>query len=137
MKRQPLYRTALTGLVIALLLRAAIPVGYMPASFGSGSLFEMCPSAVPADLLAAISGAGVAHHSGHHAHHGGTEEAQSAGQHFDASHCPIGQMLSAAVAFDHQMAVAIPHTAARFLNSAVLAPGSIAPTSSRSRDPPA
>jgi hypothetical protein len=78
-------------LLAALLLRASIPAGYMPAALGSGLLFEFCPSGVPAEFMQALAGS-----AGHHHH----VSAQDQGGHFDAEQCPIGHMLSSAVAFD-------------------------------------
>lgn len=114
--------------VATLLLRAAIPAGYMPAGAGNALLFEMCPSAVPADLLMAIAGSTHAHH-----HHGGDSDES----HFNAEQCPIGQLLSVAVAVD----IAYPLDAA----PAAMAPngevaisrGSTTPLNRRSRSPPA
>ena len=76
----------------ALLLRAAIPDGYMPAAAGTGLLFELCPSRVPAEFMQAMQRSEQGHH-----HHGSSDDATS---HYDASQCPIGPLLSAAVAFD-------------------------------------
>jgi hypothetical protein len=86
------HRRRLSLLLLAtLLLRAAIPDGYMPASPDSGLLFELCPSAVPAGFIAALGG------SDHHQHHGASD---GSGAHYDASQCPIGHMLSSAAAVD-------------------------------------
>lgn len=88
------------SLLATLLLRAAIPDGYMPASPDSGLLFELCPSGVPARVVAALDG------SDHHQHH---EASDGSAAHYDASQCPIGHMLSSAVAFDdHWQLDAVP-----------------------------
>ena len=79
------------ALLAALLLRAAIPDGYMPASAGSGLLFELCPAGLPSDFVAALSGADA------YAHHAGDD---TSGEHFSLEHCPVGQLLSAAMAVD-------------------------------------
>jgi hypothetical protein len=76
-------------LLAALLLRAAIPDGYMPAAAGSGLLFVLCPSGVPAGFMQALAG------PDHHHHH--SDNTESA---YDAGQCPIGHMLSSAMAFD-------------------------------------
>lgn len=47
----------------AFLLQAAIPLGYMPAAFGSGSIVEICPSGLPAEIVSAMYG-----HGSHHQH---------------------------------------------------------------------
>ena len=123
-----------------MLLRAAIPVGYMPAASGSGLLFAMCPSAVPADLLAAISASdGVGEHrAGHHmAHHGATAESDTPSQHFDASHCPVGQILSATAIVAPEIAISLPKVSGSWRVTASRTPGSATPVHSHSRDPPA
>lgn len=71
----------------ALLLRAAIPAGYMPASGDSALLFELCPEGVPAAFLQFTAGT-----SGEHQHH--------AGHGADKHHCPIGHLLLSAFAID-------------------------------------
>lgn len=75
-------------LMAALLVRAGIPDGYMPASAGSGLLFELCPSGVSPEFMQFLGG--------DHHHHGSGEDASQ----FDAAECPIGHMLSPAAATD-------------------------------------
>jgi hypothetical protein len=66
----------LTGILLAMLmLRAYVPVGFMPAS-GTPFLLELCPSAAPMPSPPAMA----AHH-GHH-HHAETHK------HFE--NCPFG-----------------------------------------------
>jgi hypothetical protein len=66
----------LTGILLAmLLLRAYVPVGFMPAS-GTPFLLELCPSASPVPSALAVP----AHH-GHHQH---------AGPHGHFENCPFG-----------------------------------------------
>ncbi len=124
------YRLAVAFVLATLALRAAIPAGFMPAAVGSGLPFEMCPSAVPAEILSAMSGAG------HHHHHGG-HDAKSDGRHFDAGSCPIGQLLSAALAFDHLPPANIAPALAPLNASEPGALRSFEQPVSRSRDPPA
>jgi hypothetical protein len=81
-----------------LVLRALTPDGYMPGSRGSGLLFELCPAGMPTDIMRALG------RGGHH-HHGDEQSASGTEQ------CPIGHMLSAAVAVDDGI-VATPHLAA-------------------------
>ena len=121
------YRQTLLLLLATLLLRAGIPDGYMPAAQGSGLLFELCPAGVPAGFMQALSG------SGHH-HHGDTAEAES---HFDASQCPIGHLVSPAVAVDDSWQSSIAPDLPVFITNPVQRPASRAPTSHRSRGPPA
>lgn len=80
------------ALLATLLLRASIPDGYMPAPVGGGLLFELCPAGVPAELMQALAGPGTHHH-----HHDSND---TSGAQFDAEQCPIGNLLSAAVAID-------------------------------------
>jgi hypothetical protein len=82
--------TPLLLLSAALLLRAVIPAGYMPANAGSGLLFEFCPEGVPAEFMRIVGGNSNHHHS--HAHHG-----ESVG---DDHHCPVGHLLLSAAAVD-------------------------------------
>lgn len=86
-------RGCFVALLATVLLRAAVPAGYMPAPIGSGLLFELCPAGMPAGFLEALTDAG------RHAHHA---EEPAGGEHFDAEHCPIGQLLSGAAAVDSQ-----------------------------------
>ena len=48
----------------ALLLRAAIPAGYMSATAGSGLLFEFCPEGIPAEFMQILAG-DSGHEHGH------------------------------------------------------------------------
>lgn len=125
----PLNSHLITLMLLAtLMLRAAIPDGYMPASKGSGLLFELCPSGVPAELMLAVSG------SSQHHHHG-AEEGQSA--HFDAADCPIGHLLSATVAFDDFWQDSATPVASVAIEFVMLVPATAARVARRSRGPPA
>ncbi len=133
MNRKPQYRFLVAGALVALVLRASIPAGFMPSMAKDGLLFEMCPSAVPAAILAAMSGAGNHHGAGHHHGH----EPGGASKHFDTGSCPIGQSLSYAAAVDEFAFGDIPPAAA-VLNAT--RPGvlhSFDQPRRRSRDPPA
>ena len=76
MSRTPQYRPALVWVLATLLLRAAIPDGYMPAQAGSGLLFKLCPSGVPDGFMMAIAKSGHQHHD---------HSADSGDAHYDAS----------------------------------------------------
>lgn len=80
-------------LSVVLLLRAAVPAGFMPAAAGSGLLFELCPEKVPAEFTRFLAGL---QNLGHH-DHGQMEH--GAGAH-DEHRCPMGQMLLSAAAVD-------------------------------------
>ena len=80
------------ALVLGLLaLRVLVPAGYMPASAGSGLFFELCPDGLPDALISAFSGS-----QGHY-HHGRGGDATAVST---ADQCPIGHMLSSAMAVD-------------------------------------
>ena len=81
----------------AFLLRAVIPVGYMPAAAGSGLLFELCPAGVSAEFAQFLGG-----HSEQGHQHGGAED--------DSHQCDVGHMLLSAAAVDDswQLDVATP-----------------------------
>lgn len=77
-------------LLATLLLRVSIPVGYMPAAAGSGLLFELCPEGLPAAVMQALA-------PRYHHHHSSSDEDHAS---FDAERCPVGHMLSSAIAVD-------------------------------------
>ena len=82
-RRNLLFDAALA----VLLLRALTPDGYMPATQGSGLLFELCPDGVPAGFMHSLGG-------GHHHHHSDDSTVSGSEQ------CPIGHMLASAFAID-------------------------------------
>jgi len=96
-----------TALLVALtlLLRAAVPLGYMPGNVFAGEFMVLCPagSAPSFALLDAIrEHTGPAHeHHGHHGHGAGTSDT-GAHEHHDEhagavdDRCPIGSALSLA-----------------------------------------
>ena len=128
MNRKPHYRLVLAAALATLVLRAAIPAGFMPSAAGDGLPFEMCPSAVPAEILAAMSGAGH-RHAGH--------DTDSDSSHFDAGHCPIGQALSITIAADEPAPADIAPAVATFNAYIPVALHSCEQPTRRSRDPPA
>jgi hypothetical protein len=128
MSRTSKYRPGLVCILATLLLRAAIPDGYMPAQPGSGLLFELCPSGVPDGFMMAIA------QSDHQHHHHATESGDS---HYDAAQCPIGHLLSAAVAVDSDWPTASVPVLVPYNEELFFAPVSRTPANSRSRDPPA
>ena len=74
-----------------------MPDGYMPGSRGSGLLFELCPSRMPVEIMRALG------QGRHHHHHGQSDRASAA----SAESCPIGHMLSTAIAVDNDLAIEI------------------------------
>jgi hypothetical protein len=99
MKRVTRQHALLLAALAMLSLRALTPAGYMPGSPGSGLLFELCPAGMPADVMQALGG-GHHHHASHHAPAGSTMS--------DDEQCPIGHMLSGAVASDDPLPVEVP-----------------------------
>ena len=114
-------------LLATLLLRAAIPDGYMPSRVGGGLLFELCPSGVPAGFMEALAGVGPGHHHAHEA----DDEA-----HFDASQCPIGHFLSMAAIVDDVPVSDILPAPAVSIGWIVATPAPLARRLYRSRGPP-
>lgn len=86
---------AVVLLLATLVTRAAAPDGFMPAAPGKGLLFELCPSAVPAEVMQVIRSWQHDDHRMHqHGHHGGNHGAH------DSNQCPIGHLLAVAAAVD-------------------------------------
>ncbi len=84
------HRWLASLLVVALALRALIPVGFMPSGNGQLAL-QICPEGFPAFLL---------HSSGHH-HHEGHESSQTPGHDHKSwmqGHCPFGAAAGAPAA---------------------------------------
>lgn len=100
MDRKRHHRLAsLLLLSASLLLRAIIPVGYMPAIAGSGLVFEFCPEGIPAEFMQVLAGDSAVDHG--HAGHGEAAD--------DVHHCPFGHLLLSAAALDDSgQAGAIP-----------------------------
>ena len=120
-------RRTSVALLAALLLRAAIPDGYMPATIGSGLFVELCPAGMPAGLIEAVSGSATHDHPAEH----------TDGGHFDAERCPIGHLLSAAVVVDTGWIDSeLPTSSYQDPARPGLAPATRAPVH-RSRGPPA
>lgn len=78
-------------LLAVLLLRAAIPVGFMPAAAGSGLLVVFCPDGVSAEFMQFLAGDTGGGHD--HLEHGNADD--------NTHQCPIGHMLLSAAATDH------------------------------------
>lgn len=122
-------RTRQRLLFIALVMlgvRALTPLGYMPASAGSGLLYELCPEGMPAEILHRLSGGG--HH--HHHHHGDDQAGPS-------ESCPIGHMLASAMAIDIENPADVAPTPATFVAPATVAGDCRARFYQRCRSPPA
>ena len=81
-------------LVALLLLRAIVPVGYMPGSIKGDSWFELCPDGLPQNFVAALKG--------EHHHHGDSDSAPGVGE------CAFGDMLSPQAADTLQSLAAAP-----------------------------
>jgi|SRR5882757_853966 len=83
------HRWLASLLVVALALRALIPVGFMPTGNGQVAL-QICPEGFPAALL---------HHSGHH-HESGDSSPVPGHDHksWMQGHCPFGAAAGAPAA---------------------------------------
>jgi hypothetical protein len=128
MSRSVRNRQTLLLLFAALVVRAGIPDGYMPSAQGDGLLFELCPAGVPAGFIAALTG------SDRHHHHNEPDDSRL---HFDAGQCPIGHLLSSAVAFDNHWQSDVVPELRDFIVDPDLTITSRVPVSYRSRGPPA
>ncbi len=128
MLRSALRHTAVFVLLAGLLLRAATPLGYMPAASGSGFLFELCPGQLPAGFV--LPGQSAAHEHHHH----GVEDNSSV----EPDSCPIGHLLSSTATVDDTLAEQGPRLQPEDIPSAlsVSRPTQIVPAY-RSRGPPA
>jgi len=107
-------------------LRALTPDGYMPGAKGSGLLFELCPSGMPAEIMQALAG------DDHHYHHGHGEDNSVSG----TEQCPIGHMLASAVAVDTTAPPEILPEATLFDDVPVTVAYRSLSTAYRSRAPP-
>jgi hypothetical protein len=109
-------------------MRAATPLGYMPAATGSGLLFELCPGQLPVGV--SLPGATIGHD---HHHHSTEDDSQP-----DPDQCQIGHLLSSAAAVDDTL---IGESAGFEPATVTIAPAVVVPSTSqltqRSRDPPA
>lgn len=83
-------RTWAWFLLAGLILRAATPLGYMPASLGSGLLFELCPGQLPAGVVLRDPA------SGHEHHHRSADDSSPA----EPDACQVGHLLSSTAAPD-------------------------------------
>ena len=123
-----LHQYLLLIALVVLAVRALTPLGYMPASAGTGLLYELCPEGMPAEIMRALSG------GGHHHHHGGHHDKDKAGP---SESCPIGHMLASAVAADIETATAMVPEPATFVAPSSVAVDARARSRKRCRSPPA
>lgn len=119
----------LAAALAMLSLRALTPDGYMPGSSGSGLLYELCPSGIPAEITQALAGNG----DHHHGHHGGEGSSSVSG----TEQCPIGHMLGSAVAVDTAVLPEFLPAAPEFDDARVFAFLRSQRAAYRSRAPPA
>ena len=108
------WRAAIQLAVVALVVRASIPLGYMPGNLLAGDFAVLCPTGIPAEFMQAISG---------HAHH-------HAGHTIDADRdCPIGSALQPAWAPNDWQVPAVDAIREEFNASLVFRPHSRQPES--------
>ena len=109
----------------ALLLRAAIPAGYMPAAAGSGLLFEFCPEGISVEFMQILAGVTGHDHSDHD------------GEGSDSHKCPVGHMLLSAAAVDSASDVILAPITQALFASTPYSFSSATRTYYQSRGPPA
>lgn len=114
-------------LLAVLLLRAAIPVGFMPAAAGSGLFVVFCPDGVSPEFMQFLAGDAGADHD--HMEHGNPGE--------NTHLCPIGHMLLSAAATDDGAQTADAAIALPPATSASYFFTSVSRTHYHSRGPPA
>jgi hypothetical protein len=112
-------RWIISLLLVALCVRALVPVGYMPSTERPFS-FQICPDGFPAQLL-------KSNHAEHHHHHhgGGDDEQQPSPDSMRAEHCVFAAAANAGPAPEGQLLSAAPPTQARLqleTESAILSP---------------
>ena len=88
--RERASRLIMPALLVLVALRALVPMGYMPASPGSGLLFEVCHDGMPLSIAAPSSHAGGHAHGAHHHDAGGDEHVMA------ADGCALGHILAVA-----------------------------------------
>ena len=120
----PLRQYLLLIALAMLGVRALTPLGYMPASAGTGLLYELCPDGMPAEVMHALAGGGHHHHGG--GGKGGASES-----------CPIGHMLTSAVANDIDISTVVIPEPEVFMVPSVVSCDSRARIHYRCRSPPA
>jgi len=112
----------------ALLLRALIPVGFMPVATADGLSIEFCPDAGP---LPAAASAAADPHAHHHHHHQGGPDPSSASHH---APCPFAASATLAAAPD-AACVAAPPALARAPGDADVSARAFVPSIVRAQSP--
>jgi hypothetical protein len=122
-------------ILATIITRASIPEGFMPSAPGSGLLFELCPSAVPAEVMQVLAERDGKGRHAHHAHHGqGAEPDHSS---HDGNQCEIGHLLASAVAVDTGSETSTSPSAPEFTPAPVIVHVRTVRTATSSRGPPA
>lgn len=135
LRRRTKNSVAFLVLLTTLAMRAAIPDGYMPSAVGSGLLYELCPSAVPPEVMQVLQA--NKGHGGQHAHHHAHATDHSQHSQLDGNQCEIGHLLASAVAVDMVWQAQLPPAATVYALPAVITYNNATRTSYASRDPPA
>ena len=120
-----------------LAMRASIPEGYMPSAPGTGLLYELCPSAVPAEVMQVLQSRKGGGHHVHHGHHGRADPATGDHSAHDGAQCPIGHLLASAVVIDMGSEAETLPNAPDFVAIPVLIRSRTVRTATSSRGPPA
>ena len=122
--KMPLRQFLLLIALAMLGVRALTPLGYMPASVGSGLLYELCPDGMPAEIAHALSGGGNHHH--HDDDKAGASES-----------CPIGHMLASEVVAEIDAPIVVAPEPAVFFAPPSAIGGHAVQSHHRCRSPPA
>jgi len=82
----------LASFALALLLRIAIPLGYMPTASDDGWYLKFCPDGMPAAAMVALFGdTHQHHHVGHHSSHNTAQHADVQNdEHAGFAQCDLG-----------------------------------------------
>jgi hypothetical protein len=128
MLRQNPHRFAILLVLAGLALRALAPLGYMPSTFGSGYLFELCPDQLPAGFT-------FTRQDSQHHHHNMQDGASSTES---ADLCDFGHLLVSVAGVDAPAADIVEAAPAVAINfRPARNPNLLAVHAYRSRAPPA
>jgi len=89
---KPAKRSLLGAILAALLLRIAVPVGYMPTALDDGWYLQFCPDGMPVQVMVALFGPS---HQHHHQHQGGHHADNPTAAAPSYSQCDLGGALGA------------------------------------------
>ncbi len=124
-------------ILATIVVRASIPEGFMPAAPGTGLLYELCPSAVPGEVMQTLARWGGKGQHAHHTHHGHSDAAAPDHASHDSDQCQIGHLLASAVVVDTTPDVESLPSSPEFVHPPVFVYARTLRTATSSRGPPA